>query len=135
MTAHPKNHLREGIELFNRERFFECHEVLEEAWLKASSEGSGEQRTFLQGLIQVAVAFYHLRRENLVGASRLLTAGIKKLSGFAPERDAVDVAALLAALEPLREAAAAGTIRPDCRLPRIVTKNQPLPSSPVPSSE
>ena len=33
MTAHPKNHLREGIELFNRERFFECHEVLEEAWL------------------------------------------------------------------------------------------------------
>ena len=75
--------------------------MLEEAWLKASSEGSGEQRTFLQGLIQVAVAFYHLRRENLVGASRLLTAGMKKLSGFAPERDAVDVAALLAALEPV----------------------------------
>jgi len=58
VTSHPKDPLREGgIALFNRERFFECHEVLEEAWLKAS----GEQRTFLQGLIQVAVAFYPYR--------------------------------------------------------------------------
>ena len=129
MTSHPKDHLREGIELFNRERFFECHEVLEEAWLKAASKSSGEHRAFLQGLIQVAVAFYHLRRENLVGASRLLTAGMGKLSGFSPDRDAVDVAALLAALEPLRKAAAAGTIRPDCRVPRILVKIQPISSS------
>ncbi len=125
MTSHSKNHLREGIDLFNRERFFECHEVLEEAWLEAS----GEQRTFLQGLIQIAVAFYHLRRENFVGASRLLTAGMEKLSAFAPERDAVDVAALLTALEPLREALAAGTIRPDCTAPRIMIEIQPVPSS------
>ncbi len=125
MTSHSKNLLREGIDLFNRERFFECHEVLEEAWLEAS----GEQRTFLQGLIQIAVAFYHLRRENFVGASRLLTAGMEKLSAFAPERDAVDVAALLTALEPLREELAAGTIRPDCHAPRIMIEIQPVPSS------
>ncbi len=125
MTSHSKNHLREGIDLFNRERFFECHEVLEEAWLQAS----GEQRTFLQGLIQVAVAFYHLRRENIIGAGRLLTAGVEKLSAFTPERDAVNVAALLTALEPLREAVAAGTIRPDCAAPRIMVKIQPVPSS------
>ena len=125
MTSHSKNHLREGIDLFNRERFFECHEVLEEAWLEAS----GEQRTFLQGLIQIAVAFYHLRRENIIGAGRLLTAGMEKLSAFAPVRDAVDVAALLAVLEPLRDTVAAGTIRPDCAAPRIMIKIQPLPSS------
>ena len=125
MTSHSKDHLREGIDLFNRERFFECHEMLEEAWLGAS----GEQRTFLQGLIQIAVAFYHLRRENLVGAGRLLTAGMEKLSAFAPERDAVDVAALLAALKPLLEASAAGTIGPDSIAPRIIIKIQPLPSS------
>ena len=125
MTSHSKNHLREGIDLFNRERLFECHEVLEAAWLEAS----GEHRTFLQGLIQIAVAFYHLRRENFVGASRLLTAGMEKLSAFAPERDAVDVAALLTALEPLREALAAGTIRPDCHAPRIMIEIQPVPSS------
>ena len=94
-------------------------------WLEAS----GGQRTFLQGLIQVAVAFYHLRRENIIGASRLLTAGMEKLSAFAPERDAVDVAALLATLEPLREALAAGTIRADCTAPRIMIKIQPVPSS------
>ena len=125
MTSHSKNRLREGIDLFNWERFFDCHEVLEAAWLEAS----GEQRTFLQGLIQIAVAFYHLRRENFVGAGRLLTAGMEKLSAFAPERDAVDLAALLAALEPLREALAAGTIRPDYAAPRIMVKIQPVPSS------
>lgn len=125
MTSHSKNRLREGIDLFNLERFFECHEMLEAAWLEAS----GEQRTFLQGLIQIAVAFYHLRRENFVGAERLLTAGMEKLSAFAPERDAVEVAALLATLEPLREALAAGTIRPDCAVPRIMVKIQPVPSS------
>ncbi len=125
MTAYQKDLLREGIELFNQGQFFQCHEVLEEVWLEAS----GEQKTFLQGLIQVAVAFHHLRHENLIGAGRLLTAGVEKLSGFAPQRDAIDVGGLLAALEPLREAVSAGTIRPDWEAPQILAKIQPIPSS------
>src|SRR5690242_18943784 len=67
--------IRMGVELFNRGEFFECHEVLEQVWLNAQ-----QQKTlFLQGLIQIAVSFYHLRRGNTIGAERLLSAGVSKL--------------------------------------------------------
>src|SRR5260370_13907254 len=47
--------LRKGILLFNNCDFFQCHEVLEEAWTKEV----GPRRLFLQALIHVAVGFYH----------------------------------------------------------------------------
>jgi len=43
--------LHRGIELFNDAKFFECHEVLEEAW----TPERGPRRLFLQALIHVAV--------------------------------------------------------------------------------
>ena len=39
-----------GIDEFNRQLFFECHETLEELWL----EERGEDRKFYQGIIQIA---------------------------------------------------------------------------------
>ncbi len=110
--------LREGIQCFNREQFFECHEVLEAAWLEAS----GEQKTFLQGLIQVAVAFHHLRRENVAGARRLLTAGMEKLSAFAPQQEAVDVGGLLGSLDPFRKQLSTGEVPADWQAPEILWK-------------
>ena len=110
--------LQEGIQCFNGEQFFECHEVLETAWLDAL----GDQKTFLQGLIQMAVAFHHLRRGNLVGARRLLTAGIDKLSSFAPQQEAVDVGGLLRNLEPLRQQINAGEVPTDWPAPQILWK-------------
>ncbi|MBI4463946.1 MAG: DUF309 domain-containing protein [Acidobacteria bacterium] len=107
--------MREGIRLFNDEQFFECHEVLEEAWLDAT----GSQKTILQGLIQVAVAFYHLRRENFVGARRLLAAGLEKLSAFVTDRSEIDVSGLLETLEPLRQQLDADQARQDWPAPQI----------------
>ncbi len=52
---------------FNSERFFECHESLEEIW----QEEQGEVRDLYKGLIQVAAAFVHISRGNYVGAERL----------------------------------------------------------------
>ncbi len=115
LTSSPKQLLQTGIDLFNRERFFECHEALEEAWLGAS----GEQKTFLQGLIQVAVALYHLRRKNLVGAGRLLEAGVEKLSGFVPRHEAIDLRGLLQGLEPLRQAIRDGKLPESWEPPKI----------------
>src|SRR5579872_838991 len=86
--------LLEGIRCFNEEQFFECHEALEEAWMQVA----GEQKLFLQGLIQVAVAFHHLRRQNAIGAQRLLSAGIEKLSPFSPSHESVELAEFLALL-------------------------------------
>ncbi|MBM4259944.1 MAG: DUF309 domain-containing protein [Deltaproteobacteria bacterium] len=45
--------LREGIALFNAQKFFECHEVLETFY----QETEVAQKPFLEGLVQLAAAF------------------------------------------------------------------------------
>ena len=67
-----------GLRHFNAREFFEAHEVWEEIWL---TEGEPE-KTFLQGIIQIAAAFHHYGRGNSDGAETLLAAGIVKLSRF-----------------------------------------------------
>jgi uncharacterized protein len=79
---HP---LQEGIDLFNRGAFFQCHEVLEEIWMPER----GRRRLFLQSLIHIAVGFYHVQRGNRLGAERQLRKGLKKLAGYLPDFDGV----------------------------------------------
>ena len=71
---------QEGIGQFNRGQFFEAHETWEEIWLAAQEP----ERTFLQGIIQVAAAFHHYQRGNHTGAQSLVEAGLKKLDPFQP---------------------------------------------------
>jgi uncharacterized protein len=82
--------LERGIALFNRGEFFECHEVLEEAW----TPERGERRLFLQSLIHMAVGFYHSKRGNPAGALRQLRKGLRKLAAYRPECERVDTARL-----------------------------------------
>ena len=46
-----------GIEYFNAQRFWECHEVLEGVWKKCS----GSEKDLVQGIILVAAAFVHIK--------------------------------------------------------------------------
>jgi len=82
--------LQRGIELFNNREFFECHEVLEEAWRPER----GPRRLFLQALIHVAVGFYHCQRGNPVGATGQLGKGLRKLAGYLPACECIDTARL-----------------------------------------
>jgi hypothetical protein len=59
--------------------YFEVHELLEPAWLRAAEP----LRTALQGLIQVAVALHHLEHGNREGARSLLDEGRRKLAATA----------------------------------------------------
>lgn len=45
--------LREGISLFNAQKFFDCHEVLEAFY----QETDVAEKPFLEGLVQLAAAF------------------------------------------------------------------------------
>lgn len=56
--------------------FFEVHELLESAWMRAE----GRERVALQALIQVAVACHHVEHGNRPGAVSLLTEGLAKLA-------------------------------------------------------
>jgi uncharacterized protein len=69
---------RRGIALFNARKFFEAHEVWEELWLAEPEP----EKTFLQGLIQLAAAFHHHSRGNPRGRQSLLAAGLAKLERF-----------------------------------------------------
>lgn len=56
------------FECFNRELFYEAHDVLEELWLPNRKAPDG---AFYQGLIQLAGAFVHLQKNRLQPAARL----------------------------------------------------------------
>src|SRR5271163_2127749 len=75
-TAIKNDKFQRGLEHFNAREFFEAHEVWEEIWLVEDEP----EKTFLQGIIQIAAAFHHYRRGNSDGAESLLAAGIVKIS-------------------------------------------------------
>ncbi len=67
-TRGEEETLQDGIDLFNHERFWEAHEVLEEIWHPAK----GVERDAIQGLILTAAAFVHYQKnENAVYISIL----------------------------------------------------------------
>lgn len=78
-------------DLWRREEFFECHEVLEDLW----RETHGRERLFLNGHIHCAVAIYQHRRGNAVGAARQLVRAQEKLKPFTPRFQNVEIAPLL----------------------------------------
>jgi uncharacterized protein len=82
--------LRQGVEEFNHACFFEAHDTLEELW----RDTSGPLRLFYQGLIQLAVAFYHLSNGNRRGALNLLGKGLDKLEAYQPAYQNIDVDSL-----------------------------------------
>jgi len=67
--------LRRGELLFNRQKFFESHEALEEAWKKTQ----GPKKLLLQGFIQSAAAFHKLKLGSPEGAIKLLKRSLIKL--------------------------------------------------------
>jgi len=104
----------EGVEQFNRQQFYACHDTLEEIWMEAMEP----QRTFYQGILQIAVALYHLGNANLRGATILLGEGSNRLRRYQPTYAEVDVTALvtqstelLARLQQIR--LGSGAIAPD----------------------
>ncbi len=81
----------EFLRLFNAREFFEAHDALEEFW----QEYGGEDRTFYQGLIQVAVALEHAQRGNKKGAGGVLNSARHRLQPYLPHYEGFDLAELL----------------------------------------
>jgi predicted metal-dependent hydrolase len=94
--------LDRGIDLFNKEKFFEAHEAWEDAWRLEK----GEPAHFLHGLIQVAAGFVKLQRGEPKGTVALLAKGAAKLERFLPGRYGVDLQDLLASAARWRREAA-----------------------------
>jgi len=79
-----------GIDEFNRGLFFECHETLEDVWHATR----GVDRDFYQGLIQVAVGFYHIGNDNRRGGESQLEKGLVRLRRYPDVHLGVEIEAL-----------------------------------------
>ena len=87
----PPAALLEAIAQFNRGEFFEQHETLELLWRAERRD----IRFLYQGILQIGVAFHHLRKLNHHGTVHMLTRGPRYLAPFAPRCQRVDVQRLL----------------------------------------
>lgn len=107
--------LRRGVAQFNARLYFECHDTLEELW----AELRDERRGFVQGLIQLAVAFYHLGNGNQPGAVRLFDRGLERLRPYPADYAGLSTGPLREAAGRWRDAAAAGDALPDEPPPKV----------------
>lgn len=77
MSQFDQTHLQtiaEGIRLFNAQKYWECHEELEDHW----REEPNQVRNVYWAVIQVAAAMIHYRDGNIVGANGLITKAKQK---------------------------------------------------------
>ena len=71
-----------GIKAFNNRQFYDAHEYWEELWLDYKLNDSD----FIQGLIQLAVSYFHLFNQNLKGARSMIKKCMKKIDPFQTSR-------------------------------------------------
>jgi len=88
--------LREGVDLFNQERFWEAHEVLEEIW----HPSTGVDRDTIQGLILTAAALVHYQKDEKSVCVSILGRAREKL-GARDHFKSVDTKRLTAGIEEI----------------------------------
>jgi predicted metal-dependent hydrolase len=79
-----------GLEEFRAGRYFEAHEEWELLW----KDSAGDEKVFLQGLIQLAAARVHIGRGNPAPASRLLALAKEKLDRFEGVQEGIEIDSL-----------------------------------------
>jgi uncharacterized protein len=92
--------MSEAIALFNAERFWEAHEVLESLWRVAE----GEEKRVLQGLILTCAAFVHEQKGEREVALGVAKRALSLLSWPEPEYHGVGIASLHEKLTAMLEA-------------------------------
>ena len=94
----PKLYI-DGIKLFNERDFFECHELFEDLWRRASDDDV----RFYQGLIQAAACLLHWQRSNFPAATRLANSALEKLNGLPPVMHRLELGRFIAEFRALTQ--------------------------------
>jgi predicted metal-dependent hydrolase len=80
------------FDCFNRQLFYEAHDVLEDLWLKDRRGAAGN---FYKGLIQLAGAFVHLQKNRLRPAAALFKLALANLEKYPRTYEHLDLQAVL----------------------------------------
>lgn len=107
------------FDCFNRQEFYEAHDVLEELWLAGGKTAANY--SFHKGLIQLAGAFVHLQKDRLGPAVALFNLADANLRRYPESHDGIDLAGVLGLIADWR-----GRVGKDPCLPN------PLRSGPPP---
>jgi len=84
------------FELFNAQKFYEAHDVLEDLWL---ADKHGANGNFYKGLIQLAGAFVHLQKSRLHPSAALFKLARTNLEKYPALHEHLDNAAVLNLIE------------------------------------
>ncbi len=87
-----------GALLFNQGLYFECHEFLEGFWRNEKAQ----TKEFLQGIISLATALYHLERGNQPSAIKLFADGCRRLLAFGKTHRGLAIGPLLEQIEKIQ---------------------------------
>lgn len=82
---HPQAKI--GIDLFNRGEYYKAHEPLELAWMETSEP----ERVLYQGILQIGLAYFQIRRGNYRGALKMFKRGQKHLNSLEDSFLGVDI--------------------------------------------
>ena len=67
-----------GVLAFNQKRFYDAHEYWEDLWVNHKLKDA----KFIQGLLQLAVSYFHLFNQNLNGARSMMRKSRGKFDSF-----------------------------------------------------
>jgi predicted metal-dependent hydrolase len=81
---------------FNRQHFYEAHDVLEHIWLPDKHGANG---AFYKGLIQLAGAFVHLQKNRLRPSAALFKLARTNLEKYPAQHDGLDMTMVHALIE------------------------------------
>jgi predicted metal-dependent hydrolase len=85
---------------FNRQLYYEAHDVLEELWLPI--RGTPPAR-YYQGLIQVAGGFVHLQKNRIAPAGRLFALALANFETYPAHHAGIDLDAVRALCRAQRQ--------------------------------
>ena len=92
-----KESLKEAIDLFNNQKWYEAHDAFEDIW----NDLVGDERQIIQGILQVSVSQFHLNKGNLNGAMILLGEGLGRIRNRVSEDLEIDLILFCNCLESL----------------------------------
>ncbi len=79
------------FDCFNRQLFYEAHEVLEDLWL---ADKQGPNGDFYKGLIQLAGAYVHLQKNRLRPSAALFKLAKANLEKYPPVHEKLNLTAV-----------------------------------------
>ena len=86
---------KKGLGSFKEHQFYDAHEHWEDLW----SDYRLADAKFIQGLIQLAVGYFHISNDNKNGARGLFNKCIPKLAEYRPKYRGIDIENILVAID------------------------------------